>query len=148
MKLVVAKNNFKENHELFLRRKFSYIMINNRHTGKDSFVRCLTTNRYPRFHMYILENSNSVTFDIHLDQKEPSYKGTHAHNAEYDSQLVVDEIERLKSALGVATDNPKNEQKTTSQIKIDKAEDVIGSGSYDKNATPEKKKGFFERLFS
>jgi len=35
-------------------------------------------------------------FNLHLDQKQPSYAGAHAHNAEYEGEIVEREIERLK----------------------------------------------------
>jgi hypothetical protein len=42
---------------------------------------------------------------LHLDQKKPQYKGTRAHNGEYDGPIVEREITRIagwvKSVYGV-----------------------------------------------
>lgn len=154
MKLNINKNNLNMDPEVFMRRHFSYIMINNRHTGKDSFVRTLTRNRYPRLHMYIKPVGDNLIFDLHLDQKEPSYGGQHAHNAEYDSPIVEAEIARLRQALGLgtngevsstATEAKSNSKTTVAEQK--KASDQIGSGQYDRIAIPVKK-SFWKKLFS
>jgi len=83
--------------------------------GEFSIVRQLGRNDYPRFHLYIKELhqvSNSIeldtkisqkgytyTFNLHLDQKKPSYKGSHAHSGEYDGKLVEEEAERIRQLL-------------------------------------------------
>lgn len=83
-----------------------------------SIVRQIGKNDYPRFHLYIKEktfdaghsaelsrspqseNQNKILiFNLHLDQKKPSYKGSHAHSGEYDGKLVKEEAERIKSLL-------------------------------------------------
>ncbi|MFH1427077.1 MAG: hypothetical protein ABIG60_00925, partial [Patescibacteria group bacterium] len=76
-----------------------YAYIQDRQTGKDSFVRRLGSNFYPRFHMYLEEEADKIIFNLHLDQKKPSYAGTHAHNAEYDGEVVEREIARLQELL-------------------------------------------------
>ena len=98
--------------------------------------------------MYVKENSKKIIFDLHLDQKEPSYGGTHAHNAEYTGEVVSSEIDRLKTALGIIESVKSSNNNSSSSITIGKAEDEIGSGSYDKTATQKKEKGFFSSLFS
>jgi hypothetical protein len=60
---------------------------------------------YPRFHAYVKELGRSASgetgfsFSLHLDQKKPIYEGTHAHNGEYDSPVVMDEADRIKEIL-------------------------------------------------
>ena len=66
---------------------------------QDSFVRRLGRNYYPRFHMYIEEKEDQIVFSLHIDQKRPSYQGAHAHNAEYEGEVVKAEIERLKEII-------------------------------------------------
>ena len=58
---------------------------------------------YPRFHIYAKagEVSRQTIINIHLDQKKPSYKGTSAHAAEYDSTVVKEEVARIKQVLGL-----------------------------------------------
>ena len=78
-------------------RQAGYSYLRDRNTGKDSFVRRAGSNFYPRFHVYINEGEEKVVFNLHLDQKKPSYQGAHAHNAEYEGEVVEAEAERLKS---------------------------------------------------
>lgn len=96
MKIKVFKDQLGSAPEQFLTRKAGYIMIHNRHTGKDSFARAITRNHYPRFHMYVMtEDDDKIILHLHLDQKEPSYEGVNAHSAEYEGEVVEGEIRRL-----------------------------------------------------
>ena len=98
MKLVVGKNQIKEQPEQFLRRA-GYGFIIDRRTGNESFVRRLSRNHYPRLHMYVKETGEKIEFNLHLDQKKASYPGAHAHNAEYDGEVVEGEIKRLTELI-------------------------------------------------
>ncbi|MCK4553533.1 hypothetical protein KAU19_01040 [Candidatus Parcubacteria bacterium] len=100
MKLIVNTNQLDVAPEQFLRRA-GYGYIRDRRTGKDSFARRLGSGHYPRLHMYIKESDDSIIFDLHLDQKQASYAGAHAHNAEYGGEIVEGEVERLKGLIGV-----------------------------------------------
>ena len=83
-------------------RKAGYISITDHLTQKDSFVRRLSkTQFYPRFHLYVTEDSLTYHFSLHLDQKKPIYhaKGVRAHNADYDDPLVAEEKQRIISSL-------------------------------------------------
>ena len=100
MKLVVDKSKLNTHPEQFLRRA-GYGYIRDRRTGNDSFVRRLGGGHYPRLHMYVSENSENVIFNLHLDQKQASYAGAHAHNAEYDGSVVEGEVDRLKGLMGI-----------------------------------------------
>lgn len=53
---------------------------------------------YPRFHLF-LKDERGLVFNIHLDQKKPVYKGTHAHAGEYDGEILQKEMERIKNEL-------------------------------------------------
>lgn len=66
-----------------------------------SLVRELEGNKYPRFHIYAKRNdtSDEITFNLHLDQKMPSYEGTHAHSGEYEGDIVEKEAQRIKNIL-------------------------------------------------
>ncbi len=81
------------NLEKFIRR-CSYTQIKDRR-DKISYIRRLGPFHYPRFHIHILKNS----FNLHLDQKAPSYPGAPVHNAEYESEAVKKEAERIKQFL-------------------------------------------------
>lgn len=98
MKITVDKNKFNINAEQFLRRN-GYAFIVDRRRGKESFVRRMGSGYYPRFHVYVKREDNKIIFDLHLDQKQTSYAGSHMHNAEYDGETVEAEINRLKNII-------------------------------------------------
>lgn len=96
MRLKVEKT-IVDNYTVFLRRQ-GYALISDR--GKESFVRRLGEGFYPRIHLYVDEYDTYFVFNLHLDQKKASYQGFSMHNAEYDNEIIAQEIERLKSSLG------------------------------------------------
>ncbi len=83
-------------------RRAGYAHIRDRGSGSESFVRRLGSGFYPRFHIYAEEQGDKIIFNLHLDQKRPSYAAAHAHNAEYEGEVVEREIERLKSIMTMA----------------------------------------------
>lgn len=83
------------NAEQFIRR-CGYGKIFDRQTGQTSFVRRLHGDFYPRFHVYVNDGGQDWIFNLHLDQKRPSYEGSHAHSGEYDGALVAKEAERIR----------------------------------------------------
>lgn len=142
MKLIINKNQIRENPAQFLRRA-GYAFITDHRTGKESFVRRLTRDFYPRLHMYVEHEAEKISFNLHLDQKKASYKGAHMHNAEYDGQIVGGEIERLRSLLGPVVAE-KNDQKDISGNIFDK----LGEGKLERSEEKEiEKKGFWSKLF-
>lgn len=83
-------------------RDAGYIFLPNREGGRDSFARRLSRDFYPRFHIYFRllgtgQADSIVEFNLHLDQKKPGYAGYNRHNAEYDGDLVKQEVNRLQS---------------------------------------------------
>ena len=58
---------------------------------------------YPRFHIYMKEDHSDgkevLVFNLHLDQKKPSYEGATAHSGDYESDVVKEEAERIKNIL-------------------------------------------------
>lgn len=77
--------------------------------GEFSLVKKLGRNDYPRFHLYIkpasakasdgLVKDNDYVFNLHLDQKKPSYEGAKGHSGDYDGEVVESEAERIKQLL-------------------------------------------------
>ncbi len=67
--------------------------------GEFSIVRQLSRNDYPRFHLYIKNSGTDFNFDLHLDQKKPSYEGSSGHNGEYEGEIIESEAERIKGFL-------------------------------------------------
>jgi len=80
-------------------RTIGYQLAYFQNAGEVSVVRQIGRNDYPRFHLYIKENSNSFTFNLHLDQKKPSYEGSRGHSGDYNGSVVEGEAERMKQLL-------------------------------------------------
>lgn len=95
MKLRIAKNQLRDNPYRLL-RKFGYGFIRDRRSGSESMVRRLGRGFYPRLHMYVEEEGEEVVFSLHLDQQQATHYSSHRHNAEYDSEPVKKELERLE----------------------------------------------------
>jgi len=103
MKLLVTKKQLGSAPAMWLRRA-GYAYIPDRAGGQESFVRRLSRDFYPRFHIYFTAGQNRagqeiITFNLHLDQKRPGYQGFRRHNAEDDGAVVAAEMERLKTFL-------------------------------------------------
>ncbi len=98
MKIEVNKKVLSLNPDQFLRRA-GYAFIRDTVRDKESYVRRLTRDFYPRLHMYFEDLPDRVVFDLHLDQKQASYSGSHMHNAEYEGPVVEEEINRIKNLL-------------------------------------------------
>jgi len=107
MKLTINTKQLSETPAVFLRR-VGYTYIFDRKTGKESYVRRLTPNFYPRFHCYLFDQGGQITFNLHLDQRPTRYEGQRAHAGEYDSPLVQNEMDRIQAAF----DNQKNNNQT------------------------------------
>jgi len=90
--------NIKEN-VVVVARKLGYLIIDTKDNGEYNLVRKLTGQNYPRFHIYLRHKGDRLIFSLHLDQKKPSYAGSHAHSGEYDGPLVEDEADRIRQLL-------------------------------------------------
>jgi len=64
-----------------------------------AFVRHLTDQPFPRFHLFVKIIDHKFQVNFHIDHKAASYDGTNRHSGEYgeDSRLLREEAERLKS---------------------------------------------------
>lgn len=91
-------NKFSQTPAMMLRRA-GYLQITDRLSGKTSYVRKLTSNHYPRFHLYTKEDLSEVVFDLHLDQAKTRYEGQKAHNADYETPEVKEELTRVYMAI-------------------------------------------------
>ncbi len=83
-----------------------YAKIIDRRMGKTSFAKRIHRDFYPRYHVYIKTEGESIFFDLHLDQKRPIYEGVTAHSGEYDGEVVEREAERIKSTMLLAITKP------------------------------------------
>lgn len=106
MKIKVNKDKV-ENYKNFLRR-LGYALIQDRRQGTESFVRRLGEGHYPRIHLYVDDLGDFLSFNLHLDQKKVSYSGFNRHNAEYDNNIIEEEISRIKNALDLPISNQVN----------------------------------------
>lgn len=82
-----------------LRRAGYGLIGQDQNTGEISFAKRAGGGDYPRFHAYVKKETGIIIINLHLDQKKPSYSGSHAHNAEYEGEILDKEAERIKSAL-------------------------------------------------
>ncbi len=92
MKIYIEKNKFNENLYSFM-RDCGYMPFHN------SYIRPLAPSGYPRFHIYISETDEKYIFNLHLDQKKPSYGKESAHSGEYDGQVVGQEARRIQNNI-------------------------------------------------
>ena len=120
MKLVLKKNQLNITSEQFL-RKAGYAYIRSRYDNTDSFVRRLTRSHYPRLHIHIKEIDDKVCFNLHLDQKKPSYPGVKMHNAEHEGKIIEEEIKRLKDFAGSNLDKIEQKDSLEKEIKEQKS---------------------------
>jgi hypothetical protein len=64
-----------------------------------AFVRKMTDQPFPRFHLFVRIVDYKFHVNFHIDHKAASYEGTSMHSGEYgeDSKLLQEEAERLKN---------------------------------------------------
>ncbi|MBT6690770.1 hypothetical protein HOB10_00345 [Candidatus Parcubacteria bacterium] len=92
MKFVLE--NIKVNH-LNLMRRLGY----HPHKRNQSFARRLSSNEFPRFHVYLKEKPSGLEFSLHLDQKGACYEGHTAHSGDYDTEVLDQEKQRIISLI-------------------------------------------------
>lgn len=104
MKLIVNKSRLTNfNADEFLRRAgFAYIYDNLK--GHGSYIKRLNRDFFPRLHVYVMEKKDNegrelIVIEMHLDQKKASYEGAKMHNAEYDGEVVENEMNNLKNLM-------------------------------------------------
>ena len=66
-----------------------------------NFIKRIGLAEYPHFHLYLREKDDSLIFNLHLDQKKPSYQGATAHSGDYQGELIEKEMERIKKLIGL-----------------------------------------------
>jgi hypothetical protein len=96
MKIIIANRD--ENQRDLIRRA-GYAEFRDPNTRETSYVRRLRGDFYPRWHAYLKTEGQNLVINLHLDQKQPSYHGSHAHSGEYDGPTVEAEAQRIKSVL-------------------------------------------------
>ena len=151
MKFIIEKSKANINPVEFMRRA-GYFHIHDKRRRKDSFVRRLGRDNYPRMHMYIDQFKSKKTgeelmsFNLHMDQKKPSYKGSHMHNAEYDGPIIESEIGRIKTLLGENIGDAG--EITSSRVKGQKTRVGGGKKDFKSNRKQGTSQSFFGKLLS
>ncbi len=97
MKIPVAKSTLP--NPLLSLRRLGYGLLMNRNTGKQSFVKHLSSDVYPRFHLYVENEGENWSLNLHLDQRRPVYAGATAHAGDYDGPVVEAEARRIETQL-------------------------------------------------
>jgi len=64
--------------------------------GQVSFVKRASQGSFPRYHAYVEDRDGGLQINLHVDQKEATYAGSHAHSGEYDGPLVEQEMNRIQ----------------------------------------------------
>jgi len=92
------KGPFRENIYNLMRKAGYHFLRRDEQKGELSFAR--PPKGYPRFHLFVKDETENLIFSLHLDQKKPIYEGAPAHAGEYDGAVVEKEAERIKQILG------------------------------------------------
>ncbi|MFH1099149.1 MAG: hypothetical protein V1723_04525 [Candidatus Uhrbacteria bacterium] len=144
MRITLKTNN---NAIMFMRRAgYGFQKESGNEIG---FIRRIGSPDFPRYHAYVKEvrsgklevgggklgvgsgdgenrGAYELQVNLHVDQKRPTYEGSHAHGGEYDGSLVEQEAARLRQLA------------QTQHIEEPKSPRIEES---------EEKKGFWEKLF-
>lgn len=99
MKIVVG-GSLNINEKVFLNR-LGYHVHRDRHSNQTSYVRRLSGQQYPRWHIYIKNYGQDTVFNLHLDEKKPSYAGSPRHSGQYSGEVVLNEANRINEFLKV-----------------------------------------------
>jgi hypothetical protein len=101
MKWTIKKSALRDNL-LQSMRSCQYRYQHTNDCQQHSFARTFYNHQpFPRFHLYIDEETDQYIFNLHLDQKKASYKDQTAHSADYDDDepLLKSEFARITSLL-------------------------------------------------
>lgn len=96
MKFTISNVNKSINE---IMRSIGYKPAYFQHEGEFSIIRLVGRSEYPRFHAYIKQSGQNFSFNLHLDQKKPSYEGATGHSGDYDGPVVEGEVQRIKQVL-------------------------------------------------
>jgi len=88
MKFIIK--NDREN-PLALMRRIGYAP----HHKSQSFIRRLTHDEFPRFHVYMEDTGSGWEVNLHLDQKGVCYDDQTAHSGDYEGRVLEEEKQRI-----------------------------------------------------
>ena len=96
MKFILKGSN-KENPHGLIKRTNYHFQCEDQRKSKFNFTR--PARDYPKFHLFLKIIGENLAFNIHLDQKKPSYGKFTAHSGEYDAEIIETEAQRIKQIL-------------------------------------------------
>ena len=79
-------------------RRFGYGELR-KWDGTISYAKRVSAGNFPRYHAYIEDKAEGLQINLHVDQKEASHEGSHAHSGEYDGPLVEAEMQYFAKAI-------------------------------------------------
>jgi len=88
MKFIIKNNR---DNPLTLMRRIGYAP----HSKSQSFVRRLTSEDFPRFHVYMGDTGNGWEVSLHLDQRGACYDNQTAHSGDYEGKILEEEKQRI-----------------------------------------------------
>jgi hypothetical protein len=91
-------HNFTDNVTDFMRSAGYHYDGSDQKTKEMRFYKTLSSNLYPRFHIYGFwdKTAQKLLFNLHLDQKAPVYQGASAHSGDYEGPVVEKEAARIQ----------------------------------------------------
>jgi len=93
------KNNTKEQLTNVMQRLGYAFLKKDTFENQLIFQKRVYQTTYPRIHVFLQENKENITMKLHLDQKQPSYKGHTAHSGEYKGDILKIEAQRIKNSF-------------------------------------------------
>jgi len=93
--------------------------------GQMSYERRIHGEKFPRYHAYFDERDGGMQINLHVDQKQATYEGSHAHSGEYEGAVVENEMARIEQMIST----------------------MARSGPPQQPVSKPKKKGFFGSFF-
>jgi len=97
----ILKGPFKKNIYSLMRKIGYSFQRKDEEKSELIFIRPLERSGYPRFHVYLKIDNENLIFNLHLDQKRPSYKGSSSHAGEHKGEVVGAEEKRIKETLKI-----------------------------------------------
>lgn len=96
MKFILHNKSGYQSERFFRELGYRLQKIDER-TNEIAFIKSLTGDDFPRFHIYAKDNGQEIFCNIHLDQKKSSYGNHTAHSGEYEESDILDhEVMRLQ----------------------------------------------------
>ncbi len=94
------EGQYKSTPRILLQRA-GYAQFLDPNTKEISYVRKMTMNFFPRFHVYVelMEGTPGFFVNLHLDQKHVSYEGSNKHSGEYEGDTVLAEAKRMAAII-------------------------------------------------